>query len=105
MKCCKKLLPGPRSRAFLFPAFVLSPKPRFAAGTVVMFPGEFRTNPGSPYLQAAGHDVPWEHPALVRDGLEPPWSERGWLAQVRRRWRTPQVSGLQRRGSVLAGSN
>lgn len=80
-------------------------RPRFASGMVVMFPGEFRANPCSPYLQTAGHDVPWEHPALVRDGLEPPWAERGWLAQVRRRWRTSRVSGLQRRGSVLAGSN
>ena len=80
-------------------------RPRFAAGVVVMFPGEFRTNPGSPYLQAAGHDVPWEHPALVRDGLEPPWSERGWLAQVRRRWRTPRSSKPDRHSPVLAESN
>ena len=80
-------------------------RPRFAAGVVVMFPGEFRTNPGSPYLQAAGHDVPWEHPALVRDGLEPPWSERGWLAQVRRRWRTPRASQPDPHSPVLAESN
>ncbi len=80
-------------------------RPRFAAGVVVMFPGEFRTNPGSPYLQAAGHDVPWEHPALVRDGLEPPWSERGWLAQVRRRWRAPRSSQPDPHSPVLAESN
>ena len=80
-------------------------RPRFAAGVVVMFPGEFRTNPGSPYLQAAGHDVPWEYPALVRDGLEPPWSERGWLAQLRRRWRTPRGSKPDQHSHVLAGSN
>ena len=54
-------------------------------GLVVMFPGEWRANPASPYLHAPGHDVPWAHPALVRDGLEPPWSERGWLARAKRR--------------------
>jgi hypothetical protein len=79
-------------------------RPRFASGMVVMFPGEFRANSCSPYLQTAAHDVPWEHPALVHDGLQPPWSERGWLAQVRRRWRTSQGSGLERRSPALAGS-
>ena len=79
-------------------------RPRFAAGVVVMFPGEFRANPCSPYLQAAGHDVPWEYPALVHDGLQPPWSERGWLAQARRRWRATPSSALNRGSPVLVGS-
>lgn len=55
-------------------------------GLMVLFPGEWRADPGSPYLRSAGHDVPWEHPALVRDGLAPPWTERGWLSRLWR-WR------------------
>ena len=81
------------------------PRTGIASGTVVMFPGEFRANPCSPYLQTADHDVPWEHPALVHDGLQPPWSERGWLAQARRHWRMPRFGGLERRNNALAGSN
>jgi len=59
---------------------------RSGPGLIVLFPGEFRSDPSSPYLQATGHDVPWGHPGLVRDGLLPPWSERGWLARLRRQW-------------------
>lgn len=77
---------------------------RSAPGVVVMFPGEFRANPESPYLRAAGHDVPWEHPALVREGLDVPWEERGWLARCRRHWRTPKPpSAVERHDDVLVG--
>ena len=61
------------------------PVERPGPGLVVMFPGEWRADPESPYLQVAGHDVPWAHPGLVRDGLDRPWSERGWLARLKRR--------------------
>lgn len=79
--------------------------PRLTPGVVVMFPGEFRADPGSPYLQAAGHDVPWEHPALVRDGLELPWEERGWLARWRRHWKTPRLAAVESRGGTLVGAD
>lgn len=76
---------------------------RLSPGLVVMFPGEFRADPSSPYLQAAGHDVPWEHPALVHDGLQLPWSERGWLARCRRRWRTPPSIPARHAPETLVG--
>lgn len=81
------------------------PRARVSPGVVVMFPGEFRADPSSPYLQAAGHDVPWEHPALVRDGLDVPWEERGLLARWRRRWRTPRDVAAHRRPDTLVGAD
>lgn len=50
---------------------------------VAMFPGEWRRDPDSPWLVDAFHDVPWNEPALVRDGVRDPWAERGWLARLR----------------------
>jgi hypothetical protein len=52
---------------------------------IALFPGEWRRQPGSPYLHAAHHDVPWTEPALVLDGLGRPWAERGLLARLRER--------------------
>lgn len=56
-------------------------------GVVTLFPGEWRANAASPYLHSGCHDVPWEYPALVLDGLEPAWEERGWLARALAAWR------------------
>ena len=47
---------------------------------ICLFPGEWQRNPSSEYLRSAYHDIPWEEPELVRDGLNIPWSERGLLA-------------------------
>lgn len=54
---------------------------------IALFPGEHRRDPGSPHLRDGHHDIPWDEPALVRDGLAPPWSERGWFARGWQRWR------------------
>ncbi len=47
--------------------------------TIALFPGEWFTDPKSPYLQSAYHDVPWEEPKLVRQCTEdrPRWQR--WL--------------------------
>jgi glutathione synthase/RimK-type ligase-like ATP-grasp enzyme len=50
--------------------------------TVVMFPGEWHRDPGSPYLRSHYHDVPWDEPALVQDCIDRPWSERGLIARA-----------------------
>lgn len=55
---------------------------------IALFPGEWHRNAASPYLRSAYHDVPWEEPALVRDGVERPWSERGFLARLRAQLRS-----------------
>lgn len=39
--------------------------------TVALFPTEWRRDPGSRWLVAAHHDVPWDDPAVLRSGLEP----------------------------------
>lgn len=54
---------------------------------IALFPGEWQRNAASPYLRSAYHDVPWQEPALVRDGVDRPWSERGVLTRVWHRWR------------------
>lgn len=65
---------------------------------IALFPGEWQRNPRSPYLHSAYHDVPWEEPALVRDGVDRPWSERGILTRAWHRWRSKP-------GRLLANSN
>jgi glutathione synthase/RimK-type ligase-like ATP-grasp enzyme len=49
---------------------------------ISLFPGEWHRNPVSPYLDSTHHDVPWDEPDLVQDGLARPWSERGWIARL-----------------------
>lgn len=48
---------------------------------IAMFPGEWRRNPVSPHLHLSYHDIPLDEPELLRDCLDKPWSERGWVAQ------------------------
>ena len=36
---------------------------------IALFPGEWQRNPSSAYLRSAYHDIPWEEPALVQDGI------------------------------------
>lgn len=82
--------------------------------TVALFPGEWRRNPRSPYLQEAMHDVPWREVALIRDCMDIPWAKRGaiarawlWIKEYRRQLGThtrslpgalrsafPMISGL-----------
>ena len=53
---------------------------------IALFPGEWHRDPASPYLRSAFHDIPWEEPDLVRDGLQQPWSERGLIARTLARY-------------------
>lgn len=59
----------------------ISPPSITEQDVISLFPGEWQRNPSSIYLRSAYHDVPWEEPELVRDGLTVPWSERGLLAR------------------------
>jgi hypothetical protein len=49
---------------------------------IALFPGEWRRDPASSDLVTSHHDVPWSEPALVRECVALPWSERGWLARL-----------------------
>ena len=64
---------------------------------VALFPGELRRNPASPYLHSAHHDIPWDEPELVRDGVDRPWSDRGLIARF---W-----AALRRRPRRRSGAN
>jgi len=57
------------------------PPPITEQNVISLFPGEWQRNSSSEYLRSAYHDIPWEEPELVRDGLNIPWSERGLLAR------------------------
>ena len=46
---------------------------------IAIFPLEWQRSPASKFLQAGYHDVPWDDPALVREGMRP--RPRRW------RWR------------------
>lgn len=59
---------------------------------IALFPGEWQRNAASPYLRSAFHDVPWQEPALVRDGIDRPWPERGFLTRVWKRLRAKPAS-------------
>jgi glutathione synthase/RimK-type ligase-like ATP-grasp enzyme len=54
---------------------------------IALFPGEWHRNAASSHVRLDYHDVPWDEPELVRDGIEQPWAERGWLARLRARVR------------------
>nr|WP_282452722.1 ATP-grasp domain-containing protein [Lysobacter sp. CAU 1642] len=63
---------------------------------IALFPGECLRDPHSPHLATAHHDVPWSTPALVRDGLDLPWNERGVLARLRARIRRARPATIRR---------
>jgi len=54
---------------------------------IAMFPGEWHRDARSTHLLSHHHDVPWDEPDLVRDCMLRPWSERGVMARLWRRWR------------------
>lgn len=63
---------------------------------IALFPGEWQRNAASTYLRSAYHDVPWQEPVLVRDGVDRPWSERGVLARAWHRWRPKPATFVAR---------
>ncbi|WP_298829534.1 ATP-grasp domain-containing protein [uncultured Piscinibacter sp.] len=67
---------------------------------IALFPGECRRDPASLHLRMDHHDVPWNEPDLVRDGLEAPWAERGWIARAWARWREPARNTPPRRDTA-----
>ena len=75
---------------------------------VALFPGEWRRHPASPYLSSAHHDIPWDEPELVRDGVDRPWSERGFIARfwaaLRRTWRRRAGAGASSVHAETEGS-
>jgi hypothetical protein len=52
--------------------------------TIALFPQEWLRDPSSPYLTCAYHDVPWDEPELVRDGVRKRGKLRAWYS--RQKW-------------------
>jgi hypothetical protein len=50
--------------------------------TIALFPQAWRSDPRSPLLATASHDVPWEEPDLVSDLMAPPWPNRGLIPRL-----------------------
>jgi hypothetical protein len=49
--------------------------------TIALFPQEWLRDPCSPYLRCAYHDVPWDEPELVRDGVRRRGKLRAWYSR------------------------
>lgn len=64
-----------------------APRPGVAGDVVALFPQEWMRDPGSPYLTAAFHDVPWDDPALIRA-----WMESRAARPALEKWRTFMAS-------------
>jgi hypothetical protein len=52
-----------------------------ANDTIALFPGEWTRNPSSTFLRSAYHDVPWEEPGLIREGLQKHRKQSSWYSQ------------------------
>lgn len=70
---------------------------------IALYPGEWRRDPASPHLLRDHHDVPWNEPDLVLEGLLAPWAERGWLARAWKRWRQLSPDARVRREGSEGG--
>ncbi len=53
------------------------------AEVIAMFPGEWRRSSTSKALHSVYHDIPWEEPGLLQDGLGLRWEDRGLLARLK----------------------
>jgi hypothetical protein len=58
---------------------------------IAFFPQCWSLEPELKLPQTCFHDVPWSEPDVVRDLVQPPWPERGWLARLLKR-RRPKPS-------------
>lgn len=83
---------------------VASPAATVQNDVISLFPGEWRRDPASHALRLAYHDVPWDEPGLVDEGIGLPWEERGLLARIKRLLKPSRVRRLGRE-SYLALKN
>jgi ATP-grasp domain len=58
---------------------------------IAFFPQALQAEPASRYAAGAHVDIPWAHPALVRELLLPLWPERHLLARLYHRYRPPRA--------------
>jgi len=71
---------------------------------IAIFPGEWQRDPASAYLVSGHHDIPLDEPALIRDCIDRPWSERGLIARAWARMRSrPTTSSTRKKGSPGMG--
>jgi hypothetical protein len=63
-------------------------RPPHTENTILaFFPDTWRQDPSNPFLQTAYHDVPWQHPDLVRRLMRPPLRDRTQVMRwLRKAW-------------------
>jgi hypothetical protein len=92
--------------AALYAQLTGSPPPTIAAtidhDVIALFPGEWRRKAASSHVRHDYHDVPWDEPGVVRDGIRQPWAERGWLARLRARTRPKSARQATAREAPVA---
>src|SRR4029077_18781099 len=49
---------------------------------IAMFPGEWQRDSTRAFLHSHYHDIPWDDPALIRECVDRPYSERGLIARL-----------------------
>jgi hypothetical protein len=78
------------------PPLQVNPMGRIQENVVAFFPGAFKENPRSPYLNKGYHDVPWEEPELIRELARDTWPERRWLSRIYHYFRLRKEVKLER---------
>lgn len=73
------------------------PSETIECDTVALFPGEWHRDPGSAFLRTAFLDVPWQQQALIRECLDRPWAERGFIARAWAAIRAKPKRSIERR--------
>lgn len=81
-----------------------TPPARIDHDIIAIFPGEWQRDPASAYLISGYHDIPLDEPALIRDCIDRPWSERGLIARAWARIRSqPPISPTRQKDSPGMG--
>jgi hypothetical protein len=60
----------------------ISPTPPIMQDVIAFFPQAWLLEPNSELLHIGYHDIPWGELALVRELMELPWPERGYLSRI-----------------------
>jgi predicted ATP-grasp superfamily ATP-dependent carboligase len=70
------------------------PSARVQEQIIALFPQTAVWDPGSPYLDSAYHDVPWDQPELCRELLRDSWPDRHLLRRLYRYFGLPRKKKL-----------
>jgi ATP-grasp domain-containing protein len=66
------------------------PPPPLESDVIAFFPQSVSARLPEDLLSTVHHDVPREHPELIRELLKPPWPDRQWIARMYHYFRKPK---------------